>query len=224
MQDRLPFTYIISHVTKKVHYYGVRFCRGCHPSELGVTYFSSSKALKRRIKKYGIQEFKFEVRKVFDSVEKALEWETRFLKKVNAAASINWLNMHNGDGKFLNKGGYKLSEETKNRMRKPKSDSHKKALSNNHARLSGENHPRYGTTFSHTEETKEKISKARKGKNQTPLSQESRQKISESLIGNKYGSGKHELKKVQCPHCGKEGHGPNMSRYHFDKCKVIFLA
>lgn len=25
---------------------------------------------------------------------------------------------------------------------------------------------------------------------------------------------------LTCPHCGKQGGGPNMSRYHFDKCKA----
>lgn len=221
MQDRLPFTYIISHVNADVHYYGVRFCRGCHPSELGTKYFSSSKALQRRIKKYGINQFKFQVRKTFESIEKALEWESRFLKKINAAESKKWLNMHNGDGKFLNKGGYKLSEETKEKMRKPKSQNHKKALSNNHARLSGEDHPRYGKAFPHSEETKKKISIAKNGKPRVPTSEETRKKLSQSLMGNKLGAGKHKLKKVQCPHCNREGHGPNMSRYHFNNCKII---
>lgn len=220
MHDRIPFTYIISHLSQDVHYYGVRFCRKCNPNELGVTYFSSSKAVKRRISQYGIADFKFEVRQTFDSVEKALEWETRFLKKVKAAQSNKWLNMHNGDGNFLNKGGYKLSNETKQKMKKPKTEAHKKAMSKNHARLSGENHPRYGTTFSHSQDTKEKISQVKIGKPTITPSEETKKKLSNSLIGNKCGAGKHELKKVQCPHCGKEGHGPNMSRYHFDKCKI----
>ena len=28
------------------------------------------------------------------------------------------------------------------------------------------------------------------------------------------------LKERICPHCGKIGKGPNMTRYHFDNCKV----
>jgi hypothetical protein len=129
--------------------------------------------------------------------------------------------MHNGDGEFFNKGGYKLSEETKVKMRKPKSQAHREALSKNHARLSGKDHARWGTTFTHSEETKRKISEAKTGKPHAPLSKESKEKLSKSLLGNKCGVGPHKLKKVQCPHCGKEGHGPNMSRYHFDKCKQV---
>lgn len=30
---------------------------------------------------------------------------------------------------------------------------------------------------------------------------------------------KKEHTEVTCPHCGKVGSGPNMSRYHFDNCK-----
>ena len=30
---------------------------------------------------------------------------------------------------------------------------------------------------------------------------------------------KRNLKLIQCPHCGREGKGGNMTRYHFDKCK-----
>lgn len=29
---------------------------------------------------------------------------------------------------------------------------------------------------------------------------------------------KKKLKLVKCPHCNKEGYGPNMTRYHFEKC------
>ena len=32
---------------------------------------------------------------------------------------------------------------------------------------------------------------------------------------------KKNMKTKKCPHCGKEGKGPNMSRYHFDNCKSI---
>ena len=33
----------------------------------------------------------------------------------------------------------------------------------------------------------------------------------------------YKLKRIErtCPHCGKVGKGPNMKRYHFDKCKKV---
>jgi len=45
-----------------------------------------------------------------------------------------------------------------------------------------------------------------------------RKKLSESQTGKK-----HNLKKVVCPHCLLEGKGPNMTRYHFEKCKKRVL-
>ena len=28
-----------------------------------------------------------------------------------------------------------------------------------------------------------------------------------------------DIKLIKCPYCDKEGSGPNMTRYHFNKCK-----
>jgi len=37
----------------------------------------------------------------------------------------------------------------------------------------------------------------------------------------KFADGTHHLMQTHiCPHCKKEGKGPNMHRYHFDKCKL----
>ena len=37
----------------------------------------------------------------------------------------------------------------------------------------------------------------------------------------KFADGTHHLMQTHiCPHCKKEGKGPNMRRYHFDKCKL----
>jgi len=62
-----------------------------------------------------------------------------------------------------------------------------------------------------TEETKRKISESLKGR---PRSEEDKRKISEASKGIV-----KNYKTVTCPHCGKEGRGGNMTRYHFDKCK-----
>lgn len=45
---------------------------------------------------------------------------------------------------------------------------------------------------------------------------DSRNKTSNSLKGKK----KNQIV-VECPHCGKIGKGPNMTRYHFNNCKFI---
>jgi hypothetical protein len=82
-------------------------------------------------------------------------------------------------------------------------------------KMSGKNNPMYGKPCTHkmTDEEKEQwklnISKTTKG---IPKSQSFKEKISMAKKGK-------QLPIIVCPHCGKDGGGPNMTRYHFDKCK-----
>ena len=130
----IPFTYIITHVPTNVKYYGVRFARGCHPSDLGTKYFSSSDTVKALIKHDGVDKFRFQIRKTFTNKEDALKWENRFLERVDAMHSDKWFNKSNGNKKFYitefteemkQKMRKPKSEETKRRMRKPKSPEHR---------------------------------------------------------------------------------------------------
>ena len=98
-------------------------------------------------------------------------------------------------------------------------------------RFKGEGNPFYGKT--HTEETKQKMSKSHKGKEGTfkdkKHSEESKKKMSKSHEGKKYSEESKqkmsEAKKgkkqkiIKCPHCGKEGGINLMKRWHFDNCK-----
>lgn len=127
--DRKPFTYLVYCKPTQQYYYGVRYSRNCHPDQLWETYFTSCKAIHRLIELYGKDQFVVSVRKVFSDPQKAVDWETRFLHKIDAANSSVWINAHNGDGKFKNKGGYKLSPQTISNMSKPKSDTHKQNIS-----------------------------------------------------------------------------------------------
>lgn len=89
----------------------------------------------------------------------------------------------------------------------------------------------------HTEEAKEKISKANKGENNywhgKKLPEEVKQKISKAIKGKKVSketkkkmsdakkgiAPKTSKIKVKCPHCEKEGQKTVMHRWHFDNCK-----
>lgn len=211
----MPYTYIITHIASNVKYYGVQYKNNSNPNDLGVSYFSSSKVLKELIKKEGLLNFKFEVRKIFETKEKAIEWESRFLTRVDAANSSKWFNLRNGSG--LKSGGYKLSEVTRQRMSKPKSKEHKEKL-----KLHLDENRKIPEW---NDKMKESLSEKMKGhsfnlgcKHQF-RSEEHCKKISNFLIGNKNGEGKHNMKLFTCPHCRKEGKGGNMTRYHFDNCK-----
>lgn len=74
-------------------YYGVRFKKGCNPSELWVTYFTSSKYIKKLINEHGLKAFKVEIRKIFSDVDKARDWEHRVLRKIKAKDRPDFINM-----------------------------------------------------------------------------------------------------------------------------------
>lgn len=153
------FTYHLYHTPTDKNYYGVRYANRCDPSDLWTTYFSSSVVVHRLIEEYGIDSFVATVRKTFDTKESAIEYEMRFLKKINAAVNDKWLNRHNGDKKF--RGAQLITEKTRVKMSKS----------------------RKGKT--HSEETKQKMSKS--SKNRPPVSEETRQKMREANKGRGLG-------------------------------------
>lgn len=212
----MNYTYIITHIPSNVKYYGVRYKSSALLEDLGTTYFSSSKFLKKLIKEEGVENFKFEIRKIFETKEAAIEWERKFLMKIDAAKSDMWFNLSNSSG--INPGGYKLSKVTRDRMSKPKSEEHRQKLQDNLEK--NRKIPEW------TEERRKKHSEFMKGndinlgRKGNKKSVEEREKISNRMKGNSLGAGPHKLKQRTCPHCGKTGSGPNMTRYHFDKCPL----
>lgn len=90
----IPFTYRIYCIPENKYYYGVRYCKNAHPTELWTTYFTSSKYIKVAREKYGDNAFTFEIRKQFDTPEEAVLWEQRVLTKVMKWS--NYYNDHNG--------------------------------------------------------------------------------------------------------------------------------
>ena len=68
----------------------------------------------------------------------------------------------------------------------------------------------------------EGIRKSLSGVKRPPRSNEFKAHMSNILTGRSYGKNiKHVLLEKTCPHCNKIGSGPNMTRYHFDNCKMI---
>lgn len=90
-KPRLPFTYVLDCPNGK-RYYGVRYAIGCNPEDLWNTYFTSSKTVKALINQYGIDGFKCEIRKVFDSVDNARIWEHKVLRRLRVTTNDNWIN------------------------------------------------------------------------------------------------------------------------------------
>jgi hypothetical protein len=99
--------------------------------------------------------------------------------------------------------GIPKSEETKMKMRKPKSDAHREKISKVQLENGG-NGPK-----KHTDETKAKISKSGKG--------QKRSIDTRIKLGLVHKGKKHPVK--TCPHCGLTGGASPMTRFHFENCK-----
>lgn len=89
-----PFVYIIRNTSNNMRYAGVKFAKGCRPSDLLTSYFTSSATVKNLI----AEEIEFTIDKIieFDSKEDAMEFEELLLKTVNAHRSKDWYNENAG--------------------------------------------------------------------------------------------------------------------------------
>lgn len=145
--DRTPFTYLLTHKTTKKRYYGSRYGKNCHPSQLGNKYLTSSPIIKEIIKMEGKEAFIWEVRLICNSEDQARRLEAKFLSRINAKDNPDWYNRSNGSPKF--KGGFKGKKHTAK---------YKLKIS---TMQSGENNSFYGKH--HTEEFKAEQSKKSKG-------------------------------------------------------------
>lgn len=164
-----PFTYLIGWPEHNLFYYGVKYAKGCKPSDLWSTYFTSSKYVHEKRKELG-EPTLVEVRKVFDNELEARNWETRVLTRIDAHHHPKFLNMTNIRGFPTEKTrehidkitaklrGRKLTAEQKKNM--------KGAL---------------GRRWNWTEETKKKMSESAKGK---VKSEEHCANISKSMLEN----------------------------------------
>lgn len=90
----IPYTYLIGWSEFNKWYYGVRFSKTCRPSDLWVTYFTSSKHVKSFREKFGEPDI-LEIRKTFKTSKAARDWEKRVLIKMEVTDDDRWLNQTN---------------------------------------------------------------------------------------------------------------------------------
>lgn len=131
----MAYTYLIGWSKHNKFYYGVRYSKNCHPSDLWIKYFTSSKYVNDFRKEHGEPDI-IQIRKTFSCVDKARNWETKVLKRMNVIKEEKWLNKTDNisiDPYCALKGtlshiGKKRSEETRQKMRGPKSLNHIKNM------------------------------------------------------------------------------------------------
>lgn len=89
----IPYTYCITHKSSGKRYYGARYAKNCHPSDLWVRYFTSSEVVKRIIDEEGKEAFFIQIRKTFKTAEECVAWEYKVLRRLKVHKNPSWLNI-----------------------------------------------------------------------------------------------------------------------------------
>jgi hypothetical protein len=99
-----PYFYIIQHINSGKYYAGVKYAENANPDQFMKFngYQTSSNIIKQIIIEEGIDSFVIRKIKVFETGEEALDYESKFLKRVNAAFNDNFLNRSNNSISTLN--------------------------------------------------------------------------------------------------------------------------
>ena len=181
-----PYTYLIGWSSINKWYYGVRYAKVCHPSDLWVKYFTSSKEVASMRKIYGEPDV-IQVRKIFNTPLAARNWEDRVIHRIRAVRSNAWLNLQNSGAEFNSTGPEtrrKISEAHKGRPKPPTSDATREKIRQWHL-----GRPR-------SEAVKEKLRAANIGKT---MSVDVRAKISAKTAGvfNANFGGLHQTEEVK---------------------------
>jgi hypothetical protein len=189
--SRLPYFYIIQHITTGAYYAGYKSRK---PNSLTFLkpggYQTSSKIVKDIIIKDSLDSFKIIRICHFETKEEAFKYETRFLKKVGVPYNLRFLNQHVTNN--FGTPGKKLSEEHKSKLRGPFSEEHKSKMRGPRGPQKNPTGPRAALSEEHksklrgprrpfSEEHKAKLRAAKLGKK---LSEKHKAKIRESKQGN----------------------------------------
>ena len=228
------YTYLLKFKPENKFYYGVRFKNirlKRHPEDdFMISYTTSSEQINNLIKEHGLDSFEWEIRKTFDTPEKAIAWETKVLTRVKVLKRQNlWFNANVAGYKITTPQGRQRISERHAGVSKTEEHKEKLRLSNigkNKGRIqteehrrknskanSGKNNPRYGVNVS--AETCKRISEAKKGKpaknKGVPMTQEQKDAIKATKEKNKV--------MLTCG-CGKTMRESHFKMYgHGDKCK-----
>jgi hypothetical protein len=194
LTDRTPYTYLIGWSSANKWYYGVRYSKGCDPSELWKTYFTSSNHVKKFRQINGDPDI-IQIRKTFNCVNKARIWEHKVLKRLNVISKENFINKTDNISFSVEsslKGSLKSTNKGQKRPHLSKINSEKTGSLNHmwgrnkelspRFGIKGEKHPMYG---------------------KTNINASNAAKI-----------------RIECPFCNKTGNIANMKRWHFNNCKI----
>jgi len=108
------YTYLITDNLNGKFYYGVHSTD--YDPECIHQYHSSSKHLNSLIRNLGIENFRKEVRRYFDSREEANKWESKVLRRIDAANNEMFYNKNNNGDDFYAGGRVGVIDEEGNKF------------------------------------------------------------------------------------------------------------
>lgn len=205
-----PYTYLIGWSWLNIWYYGSRYAKNCHPSDLWVSYFTSSKHVERFRKEYGEPDV-IEIRKVFDFREQCILWENKVLSKMNIGQDERFLNKTNNKAIFLTESERKYIGKKIKEIR-----------IKNGSYVAWNKGLKLGPM---SEENKNKLRGPRSpyGKQNNPYSDRNKPKGSKPNLKGWETRRKNGFvcdtslninKKIECPVCGKITNAGNIGRWH----------
>lgn len=161
------YVYRITNIVENKHYYGKRSSKNVVPEQdLGKKYFSSS-TIKLFIQDQinNPQNYRYKVVSVHATHEDALLKEVKLHKKFDVAKNLNFYNKAmQTSKKFLNIGGYKLTDATKQKMSNAsKLRASTKEFKKHLAAINKGN--KHSLGYTHSETAKSKIGEAAKKRN-----------------------------------------------------------
>lgn len=250
----IPYFYVIQDIATKIYYAGSCYNKKANPQNLLQPFgyrTHSRKIVWPLINKYGIERFIIRKIKIFSTAEDAYNYETKFLKRVDAKNNSSFYNMHNNEGGFnpninrntanekrrktcLIKYGVevssqatsvrnKLSESAKKRQRDPlwKATIGKQLVENTQRNRDA---VKAGISIAITKanpQWKNTIGLEMATKLSNTLNSEEWKETKGKIKSAKLKVSLKNQKKIKCPHCDKIGISSNMSRWHFDNCKQL---
>jgi hypothetical protein len=200
-----PYTYLIGWSKHNKWYYGVRYSKTCHPSDLWVSYFTSSNYVKNIRQELGEPDV-IQIRKTFSNSNDAISWECNVIKRMSLHLDERFINQSafpamNTNTIIESNKRRIVSEETRKKISKSQKGKIISQAARKKISIAQKGKPKPKTSIGlknkpKSEDHKIKIAKANTGKEFT---EERKRNISKSKMG-------HKPLKICCIFCkdGKE--------------------
>ena len=227
-----PYTYLIGWPDQDKWYYGVRYAKGCDPTDLWNPYTTSSNHVKQFVQQHGVPSVR-QIRKTFNTSAEAKLWESKVLKRMKVVHKDQWLNKHDKMAAPEQKGDLHWARKDPQKAKNVLGGENNYLYTKPGALEKRQNRMRHNNPTSSIE-VREKIRQGQLalGDNHPMKRPEERVRVSITSKKNWTDDRKAEqarrmklrwehtrFQKIECPHCRNLIGANNYKRYHGDNCK-----